>query len=114
MAVYPLDVLNQKIAKIREKLGHLIAINKKQRWDLEKLGRENKELKMENARLDQELRQTRKKYISIQKDFTKSKNFAKIVSNKLTPTDGLAELKESVEQYINEIDKCIEMLEDTM
>jgi hypothetical protein len=50
----------------------------------------------------------------LQKDFNKSKNFAKIVTNKLTPMDGLAELKESVERYIREIDKCIGILEDTL
>ena len=114
MAVFPLDHLNQKISNVKEKLRHLIAINSKQKWDLVKLERENQELKEACRRLEEEIKQIQKKSSSIQKDFNKSKNFAKIVSNKLTPTDGLAELKESVEQYIIEIDRCIEMLEDTM
>ncbi len=108
------DRLNKKVKDIQEKLGHLIAINSKQKWDLTKMERENAELKAANRQLEEQLRQIRKENITIQKDFNKSKNFANVVRDKLTPTDGLAELKESVEQYIVEIDRCIEMLEDTM
>ncbi|MBU1821124.1 MAG: hypothetical protein KKG00_06395 [Bacteroidetes bacterium] len=114
MAVYPIHSLNIKLSNFREKLKHLIAIKNKLKWDLVKLERENEELKARNRQLEDELKLIHKKYSLIQKDFNKSKNFAKIVSNKLTPTDGLAELKESVERYIIEIDKCIEMLEDTL
>lgn len=114
MSVFPLDNLNKKLNDIKEKLGHLIAINSKQKWDLVKLQRENTELKETNHRLEEALRQIRKEHMIIQKDFNKSKNFANVVRDKLTPTDGLTELSESVEQYIVEIDRCIEMLEDTM
>ena len=114
MSVFPLDNLNKKLNDIKEKLGHLIAINSKQKWDLVKLQRENTELRETKRQLEDQLRQIRKENITIQKDFNKSKNFANVVRDKLTPTDGIAELKESVEQYIIEIDRCIEMLEDTM
>ncbi len=114
MAVFPLDTLNQKFLNVKEKLKHLIAINSKQRWDMVKLEKENGELKKEKENLEEQLKLIQKKYSSVQKDFNKSKNFAKIVNSKLTPTDGLAELKESVERYIVEIDKCIETLEDTL
>jgi len=114
MPVYPIHNLNVKLNNVREKLKHLIAIKNKQKWDLLKLERENAELRAANKQLEDELKQIRKKYSLVQKDFNKSKNFAKIVSNKLTPTDGLAELKDSVERYIVEIDKCIEILEDTL
>ncbi|WP_373513650.1 hypothetical protein [Persicitalea sp.] len=114
MSVFPLDHLNKKISNVKEKLRHLIAINSKQKWDLVKLEREHAALKADYRQLEEKIRHIQKKSSTIQKDFDKSKNFAKIVSNKLTPTDGLAELKESVEQYIIEIDRCIEMLEDTM
>ncbi|MPR32787.1 hypothetical protein [Salmonirosea aquatica] len=114
MPVYPIHSLNVKLNNVREKLKHLIAIKNKQKWDLLKLERENTELRAANKQLEDELKQIRKKYSLVQKDFNKSKNFAKIVSNKLTPTDGLAELKDSVERYIVEIDKCIEILEDTL
>ena len=114
MSVFPLDSLNKKLNDIKEKLGHLIAINSKQKWDLVKLQRENTELKEANHQLEEALRQIRKENITMRKDFNKSKNFANVVRDKLTPTDGIAELKESVEQYIIEIDRCIEMLEDTM
>ncbi|TDB65224.1 hypothetical protein [Arundinibacter roseus] len=114
MAVYPTHNLNRKLIDLKEKIRHLIAIKDKQKWDLIKLERENAELRAANKQLTDEVKQIQKNYSSLQKDFNKSKNFAKIVSNKLTPTDGLAELKDSVERYIHEIDKCIEMLEETL
>lgn len=114
MAVIPTNTLNQKLDEVSEKLKHFIALKKKQEWDLLKLERENAQLRASTKELTEELKEIQKKYSSLQKDFNKSKNFAKIVTNKLTPTDGLAELKESVERYIREIDKCIEILEDTL
>jgi Mg2+/Co2+ transporter CorC len=114
MPVYPTHNLNVKLNSVKDKLKHLIAIKNKQSWDLLRLERENAELRDANKLLEEEVKQFRKKYSLVQKDFNKSKNFAKIVSNKLTPTDGLAELKDSVERYIVEIDKCIELLEDTL
>lgn len=114
MAGNPSNKLNQKLSEVSDKLNHLIALKKKQEWDLLKLERENAQLRASNKELTEELKEIHKKYSSLQKDFNKSKNFAKIVTNKLTPTDGLAELKESVERYIREIDKCIEILEDTL
>ena len=114
MPIYPTHNLNVKLNSVKDKLKHLIAIKNKQSWDLLKLEKENAELRTANQQLENEMKQIRKKYSLIQKDFNNTKNFAKIVSKKLTPTDGLAELKDSVERYIVEIDKCIELLEDTL
>jgi argonaute-like protein implicated in RNA metabolism and viral defense len=114
MAVNPSNTLTKKLGEVSEKLKYFIALKKKQEWDLLKLELENAQLRASNKELTEELKEIHKKHSSLQKDFNKSKNFAKIVTNKLTPTDGLAELKESVERYIREIDKCIGILEDTL
>jgi SMC interacting uncharacterized protein involved in chromosome segregation len=85
--------------------------------DLGKLADANRKLelqKKENEKLEEELKSTRKKMATLEKDFNKSKNFAKIVTSKLTPTGGMSELRRSVERYITEIDKCIETLEKTL
>ncbi|GAB3172504.1 hypothetical protein [Telluribacter humicola] len=114
MATQPTRSINRKLIDVEEKLKVLISTKQQLMWKLNELQRENKELKEVNAALTEELREVKKKHISLQKDFNKSKNFAKIVTNKLTPTGGLSELKESVERYIEEIDKCIELLEETL
>ncbi|WP_247231746.1 hypothetical protein [Telluribacter sp. SYSU D00476] len=114
MATQPTRSINRKLIDVEEKLKVLISTKQQLMWKLNELQRENKELKEVNAALTEELKEVRKKHISLQKDFNKSKNFAKIVTNKLTPTGGLSELRESVERYIEEIDKCIELLEETL
>jgi DNA repair exonuclease SbcCD ATPase subunit len=114
MATQPNRSISRKLSEVEEKLKVLISTRQQLMWKLSDVQRENAELKKANAELTEDLRETRKKYLSLQKDFNKSKNFAKIVTNKLTPTGGLSELKESVEHYIEEIDKCIEMLEESL
>ena len=107
-------VLELKLADLERKLEILINTKENLSWSVSELQRENAELRLTNIKLKEEAKETKKKYNTLEKDFNKSKSFAKIVSSKLTPTGGIAELKDSVERYIQEIDKCIEMLEDTL
>jgi regulator of replication initiation timing len=102
------------LADLERRLEILINTKENLTWSVTELQRENAELRLSNNQLKEEAKETKKKYSTLEKDFNKSKSFAKIVSSKLTPTSGLAELKDSVERYIQEIDKCIEMLEDTL
>ena len=106
--------IEQKLSDLERKLEILINTKENLSWSVSELQRENAELRLSNIKLREEAKETKKKYSSLEKDFNKSKSFAKIVTSKLTPTDGLAELKDSVERYIQEIDKCIELLEDTL
>ena len=105
-------VIEHKLADFEKKLEILINTKENLSWSVSELQRENAELRISNIKLKEEAKETKKKYSTLEKDFNKSKSFAKIVTSKLTPTGGLAELKEAVERYIEEIDKCIEMLED--
>lgn len=114
MATYPARSLSKKLNDLDEKLSVLISSKQQLLWKVAELQRENEELKKNNVLFVEELKQIKKKHSSLQKDFNKSKNFAKIVTSKLTPTGGISELKESVERYIQEIDKCIELLEETL
>ncbi|TDE10314.1 hypothetical protein [Dyadobacter psychrotolerans] len=107
-------LIEHKLADLEKKLEILINTKENLTWSVSELQRENAELRLSNIKLKEEAKETKKKYSTLEKDFNKSKSFAKIVSSKLTPTGGLAELKDSVERYIQEIDKCIEMLEDTL
>lgn len=107
-------LLELKMASFEKKLSILIKTKEKLSWTLSELHRENAALKEVNLNLKEEVKEIKKKYSTLEKDFNKSKTFVKIVTSKLTPTAGLSELKESVERYIQEIDKCIEILEDTL
>jgi len=107
-------LIEHKLADLEKKLEILINMKENLSWSVSELQRENAELRSSNNKLREEAKETKKKYSTLEKDFNKSKSFAKIVTSKLTPTGGLAELKDSVERYIQEIDKCIEMLEDTL
>lgn len=107
-------MIDHKLSDFEKKLEILIMTKEKLSWSVSELQRENAELRANNAELKEEVQEIKKKYTTLQKDFNKSKTFVKIVTSKLTPTGGLAELKEAVERYIEEIDKCIEMLEDTL
>ncbi|REA59465.1 hypothetical protein DSL64_17595 [Dyadobacter luteus] len=107
-------IIELKLADLERRLEILINTKENLTWSVSELQRENAELRLSNMRLKEEAKETKKKYGTLEKDFNKSKSFAKIVTSKLTPTSGLAELKESVDRYIEEIDKCIEMLEDSL
>lgn len=102
-----------QLAELEKKLEILTNIKNNLSWSASELQRENAELRAENIKLKEEGKELKKKYSTLEKDFNKSKTFAKIVTSKLTPTAGLTELKDSVERYIKEIDRCIEMLEDS-
>ena len=107
-------IIELKLADLERRLEILINTKENLTWSVSELQRENAELRLSNQRLKEEAKETKKKYSTLEKDFNKSKSFAKIVTSKLTPTSGIAELKDSVERYIEEIDKCIELLEDTL
>jgi chromosome segregation ATPase len=107
-------IIEHKLSDVEKKLEILVNHKEKLNWSISELQRENAELRAANAKLTEESKEIRKKYTSLEKDFNKSKSFAKLVTSKLTPTGAIAELKESVERYIQEIDKCIELLEDTL
>ncbi|HEV7378945.1 MAG TPA: hypothetical protein VGN64_04080 [Dyadobacter sp.] len=107
-------IIELKLADLERRLEILINTKENLTWSVSELQRENAELRLSNMRLKEEAKETKKKYGTLEKDFNKSKSFAKIVTSKLTPTSGIAELKDSVERYIEEIDKCIEMLEDSL
>lgn len=107
-------VIAHKLSDLEKKIEILINTKERLKWQNAELERENEELRQANIKLKEEAKELKKKSMTLEKDFNKSKSFAKIVTSKLTPTSGIAELKESVERYIQEIDKCIELLEDTL
>jgi len=72
-----------------------------------KLQEANKELQQKNREQEAELKLLLKKQINSEKIAAKSKDFGKIVSNNLSGTDTNAELKQQLDEYIRELERCI-------
>jgi predicted nuclease with TOPRIM domain len=78
--------------------------------------RENRELKIEQKKLLQTLEKLKnenkelKNQVNTPEDFNNSKKIAKIVSSKLKQAGETAEWKGIVEEIIEEIDRCVELL----
>ena len=71
---------------------------------------ENHELKKKLQNKEKEVADLNKKVNEQIKSFKKSEKFTKIVSNNFKSTGNTAELKEKLNEYILEIDKCIDQL----
>ncbi len=114
MAALPTRRLEKSLYDFEEKLKIVAAAQRQAAREMSGLKSENQSLKEINLKLTGENKDLRKKYNQLQKDFNKSKKIAKIVANKLTPSGGISEIRASVEEYIKEIDKCIEILRGTL
>ncbi len=71
---------------------------------------ENKRLARVNREQDKLIKQLQKKQPSAQPHFPNSKDFGKIVVNNLADTAASAEFKKRLDEYIREIERCIEHL----
>lgn len=103
-----------KLRDFEQRLNLLLATQTKLRWELAKLKEENQKLKSDSAKITEEYKELKKKHKQLQLDFNKSRYFAKIVTNKLTPTGGISELVELIDGYIQDIDTCILKLKETL
>ena len=77
---------------------------------VEELQEKNKTLSKKNKEQEdelKELKQTPKKQTNSEKITSKSKDFGKIVGNNLSGTDTNAELKQQLDEYIRELERCI-------
>ena len=70
----------------------------------------NRELLKKNREQETEIKQLQKKWSDSEKIAAKSKDFGKIVSNNLSGTDTTAELKQQLDEYIRELERCIAYL----
>ncbi len=114
MAALPTRRIEKTLNDFEEKLKIVVLAQKRAAMEISELKKENRSLKEINLKLTDEYRVLKKNNNQLQKDFNKSKKIAKIVANKLTPSGGISEIRESVEEYIKEIDKCIEILRGTL
>ena len=93
--------LKNEITTLERKLKLLLSEHKRLKDDLENYRLENEELKLKMKAKDGELS-------SFQNNF----KISKIVDHMATGGEDSTELKEVLDQYINEIDKCIVQLSE--
>ena len=74
---------------------------------LKSLQEEIRTLRKKNREQEAELKQLNKKQSNSEKIASKSKDFGKIVNNNLSGTDTNAELKQQLDEYIQELERCI-------
>ena len=106
--------LKASLVAFETKLQILLNEQARLKWEIEELKEKNKALREENTRFKTEYQETKKKHRQLEKDFNRSRFFAKIVTNKLTPTGGVSELKEVIDHYIQSIDAVIAKLKQTL
>lgn len=102
------------LAAFDTKLQILLNEQTRLKWEMKDLKEKNQILKEENTRFKAEYQEIKKKHRQLERDFNRSRFFAKIVSNKLTPTGGISELKEVIDHYIQDIDAVILKLKQTL
>lgn len=111
--VYPVNaVLSEyQIFALIEKLEHKI---KQLKGAHETAQKRVKDLQKMNATLrndlqgkENELNELRKKQLIQEKNIPKSKDLGILVENNLSGTDTNAELKQQLDEYIREVERCI-------
>lgn len=106
--------LTAGLAAFDKKLKLVLNAQARLKWELEDLQKKNKKLREEKEHFEAEYQEIKKKHRQLEKDFNRSKFFAKLVTNKLTPTGGISELKEDIDHHIKSIDAVIAKLKQTL
>ncbi|GAB3779435.1 hypothetical protein GCM10028818_29960 [Spirosoma horti] len=95
------------VERFEHKLKQLTRVYTDTQKQVEQLELENSALQ-ESLRKEQELvRQLRKKPVIPEKNTPKSKDVGIIVKDNLSETDTNAELKQQLDEYIRELERCI-------
>ena len=93
--------------QLERKIRLLKSTAEKDRKRVEELQNANKDLRQKIRDQEAELKELQKKQSDSEKIAAKSKDFVKIVSNNLSGTDTNAELKQQLDEYIRELERCI-------
>jgi regulator of replication initiation timing len=93
--------------RLHRKIGSLRTAYDATKEQVKTLQDENKSLRKKNREQEAELKQLNKKQSNSEKIASKSKDFGKIVNNNLSGTDTNAELKQQLDEYIQELERCI-------
>jgi predicted nucleic acid-binding Zn-ribbon protein len=95
-----LEDFEHKIFDLTERIAQ-------QRQRTEQLERENEDLQNTIREQQNQLKQQQKKAVDTPPSFTKSKDFGKLVSSNLPDAVAREEVKQKLDEYIRDLDRCI-------
>jgi predicted nuclease with TOPRIM domain len=93
--------------RLQRKVGLMRSAYESAKEELKLIQEENRSLRKKNREQEAEIKQLNKKQSNSEKITSKSKDFGKIVNNNLSGTDTNAELKQQLDEYIQELERCI-------
>jgi regulator of replication initiation timing len=97
---------------LEQRLGRLIGLNSEYRQRLDQLVLENDTLKDTVREQQKQIREFQKSKTSGTQIVDKSIKFSKIVSDNLAQTADSADIKQKLDAYIRDVDRCIAYLSD--
>jgi uncharacterized coiled-coil protein SlyX len=95
-----LEDFEHKVFDLTERLAQ-------QKQRIEQLERENADQQNTIREQQNQLKQQQKKAADSQPSFTKSKDFGKLVSSNLPDAVAREEVKQKLDEYIQDLDRCI-------
>lgn len=101
------DKLFGAFQQLKRKIEMLRSAYETTKKRVEELQEDNRVLTKKNREQEAEVKQLQKKWSNSEKIASKSKDFGKIVSNNLSGTDTNAQLKQQLDEYIRELERCI-------
>jgi chromosome segregation ATPase len=103
------EIVTQYLA-LKLKISHMITRLQEQEGTIAQLNREIIRLETSLSEKSEELEEVKSQAKELEKNFKKSDKIGKIVVNTNNTAVPTAELKKKLDQYIVEIDHCIEQL----
>lgn len=92
------------------KIFDLTELVAKQQQRIKQLEEEKTNLQQLNREQQNQLKQQPKKAVEVPQPFTKSKDFGKLVSSNLPDAVAREEVKQKLDEYIRDLDRCIAYL----
>ena len=93
--------------QLERKLGALRDLYNGAKQQIDRLEKEKTDLNKQLKEQQDKVRQLEKKRDELEKKQTKSKDFGKLVQANLSQTDTNAALKQQLDAYIRELERCI-------
>ncbi|WP_240163779.1 hypothetical protein [Spirosoma taeanense] len=93
--------------QLERKVGVLKVICDDAKRRIKDLEKTNSELNKKLKEQQDQIKQLQRKQEESEKNTTKSKDFGKLVKDNLSGTDTNAELKQQLDEYIRDLERCI-------